>query len=258
MTTFGPTKTAIVTGAFGHIGSSICSALIDDGFFVYGIDLPSVCDQTLQSRHFHQPEQLSIFPLNLQDTSSVEAIANSLPSDLVVDLLVNNAAYYGDDPGFDADFLHETPTAWLSVLKVNLIAPFFLTQKLYPYLCRSTSPAIINIGSMYTRIGPNPSLYQGTSMNNPCSYSSSKAALYGMTQWLSTMLAPHIRVNQISPGGLYRNQPEVFSKRYLDRTPLHSFCTEDDVAQMVLFLASSRSRHVTGQNIFVDGGFTSW
>jgi len=255
----GAIKTAVVTGALGHIGSAICSALIKDNFFVYGVDLPSACEEALRSSHqFSQVERLTLLPLDLQDISHVEIIGDLLPSDLCVDLLVNNAAYYGADPGFDASFLDESSSAWLSVLKVNLIAPFFLVQKLYPFLLRSPSAAIVNIGTMYTRVGPSPSLYHGTLMKNPCSYSSSKAGLLGMTQWLSTMLAPHVRVNQISPGGLYRNQPELFTDRYLARTPLKSFCTEGDVAEMVLFLASPKARHITGQNIFIDGGFTSW
>ena len=255
-----PSKSAIVTGALGHIGSTICSTLVHHGYFVYGIDLPSVCDQSSRRapNQLCQPDRIRIVPLDLQDISAIDGIGNILPSDISLDLLVNNAAYYGDDPGFDADFLHESPSAWISVFKVNLIAPFFLVQKLYPLLRRSSSPAVINIGTMYTHIGPNPSLYQGTLMNNPCSYSSSKAGLLGMTQWLSTMLAPHIRVNQISPGGLYRDQPELFVGRYLDRTPLKRFCTEEDVAEAVLFLASAKSRYITGQNLLVDGGFASW
>lgn len=252
-------KTAIVTGALGHIGSSICSTLIANGYYVYGIDLPSICDQLAVAKtHTWDRDRFSIVPLDLQDISAVEQIADTLPYSLCLDLLVNNAAYYGCESGFDVDFQHESPSAWLSVLKVNLIAPFFLAQKLYPCLLRSTSAAIVNIGTMYTNVGPNPSLYHGTTMKNPCSYSSSKAGLLGMTQWMSTMLAPHVRVNQVSPGGLFRDQPEPFIQRYLKRTPLKSFCTEEDVAQLVLFLGSIQARHITGQNLFVDGGFTSW
>jgi NAD(P)-dependent dehydrogenase (short-subunit alcohol dehydrogenase family) len=95
-------------------------------------------------------------------------------------------------------------------------------------------------------------------MGNPAAYSASKSGLIGLTRWLATTIAPDVRVNAISPGGIYRNQPENFVKKYSDRTPLKRMATEDDFRGVIAFLASDMSKYVTGQVIEVDGGWGVW
>ena len=95
-------------------------------------------------------------------------------------------------------------------------------------------------------------------MANPAAYAASKGGLVQLTRWLSTSLAPCIRVNTISPGGVFRNQPESFVKKYESRTPLRRMATEDDLKGIVAYLASDLSLYTTGQNIVVDGGWTAW
>ena len=117
---------------------------------------------------------------------------------------------------------------------------------------------IINIASIYGIYGPIWSLYEGTSMSNPAAYSASKGGLIQFSRWLSTSIAPHIRVNTISPGGVFRNQPEVFVTRYEAKTPLGRMATEDDFRGVVAYLASDLAKYVTGQNLVVDGGWGVW
>ena len=85
----------------------------------------------------------------------------------------------------------------------------------------------------------------------------SKAGLVQYTKMLSNALAPKIRVNAVSPGGIFRKQPKKFIKKYLDKTPLGRMGTEDDVANAVIFLSSNLSTYITGQNIIVDGGYSN-
>ena len=154
-------------------------------------------------------------------------------------------------------YLRTKPMRLGSSIKVNAFAPFFLIQRLFPLLRASVSCAsIVNIGTMYTHVGPDYSMYEGTSMTNPCSYSASKSALEGLTRWLSTTLSPSVRANMISPGGVFRNQHEAFQERYLNKVPLKRFCTEDDVVNLSEFLISEQSSYITGQNILLDGGYT--
>jgi NAD(P)-dependent dehydrogenase (short-subunit alcohol dehydrogenase family) len=95
-------------------------------------------------------------------------------------------------------------------------------------------------------------------MGNPAAYAASKGGLIQLTRWLATTIAPDVRVNVISPGGVYRNQPKKFVKRYVAKTPLGRMAIEEDFKGVIAYLASDLSAYVTGQNIIVDGGWTAW
>ena len=117
---------------------------------------------------------------------------------------------------------------------------------------------IINIGSIYGIYAPDFSLYEGTDMGNPAAYGVSKAGLNHLTKWLSTSMAPNIRVNSICPGGISRNQPNEFVTKYIQKTPLKRMANESDFLGVMAYLASDMSVYVTGQVIQVDGGWGVW
>ena len=141
---------------------------------------------------------------------------------------------------------------------MNLTAVFSLCQGLAPMLRVSDGASIINIASIYGELGPDWSLYEGTNMSNPAAYGASKGGLLQFTRWLSTTIAPHVRVNAISPGGIFRNQPEKFVSRYETKTPLARMATEDDFRGVVAYLSSDLSKYMTGQSLSVDGGWGVW
>ncbi len=95
-------------------------------------------------------------------------------------------------------------------------------------------------------------------MSNPAAYSASKGGLLQLTRWLATTLAPHIRVNAISPGGVFRNQPQQFVERYVAKTPLARMATEADFRGAVVYFATRMSSYVTGHTLNVDGGWGVW
>ena len=95
-------------------------------------------------------------------------------------------------------------------------------------------------------------------MGNPAAYGTSKGGLIQLTRWLATTIAPNVRVNSVSPGGVFANQPEAFVQRYEARTPLRRLATYDDFRGAVTYLASDMSKYVTGQNLAVDGGWGVW
>jgi len=125
-------------------------------------------------------------------------------------------------------------------------------------LLRESHGNIINIGSIYGEYAPDWSLYEGTTMSNPAAYGAAKGGLIQLTKWLATTLAPDVRVNSISPGGIERGQAKKFVDRYKSRTPLKRMACEDDFRGVIAFLASNMSSYVTGQNIRVDGGWGIW
>ena len=118
--------------------------------------------------------------------------------------------------------------------------------------------SIINMASIYGSYGPDYELYRDTTMGNPAAYAASKGGLVQLTRWLATTLAPAVRVNSISPGGVFRSQPEIFVERYKKRTPLGRMATEDDFRGAIAYLASDLAAYVTGQNLAVDGGWGVW
>ena len=139
-----------------------------------------------------------------------------------------------------------------------MIAIFHLCQGLTPLLKKVEGSSIVNIASIYGANGPDWSLYEDTNMSNPAAYGASKGGLIQLTRWLATTIAPEVRVNSISPGGIFRNQPELFVKRYIEKTPLRRMASEDDFRGAIAFLASDMSKYVTGQNLIVDGGWGTW
>jgi NAD(P)-dependent dehydrogenase (short-subunit alcohol dehydrogenase family) len=125
-------------------------------------------------------------------------------------------------------------------------------------LTRSGHGSAIFISSIYGLLGPDESLYEGTSMVTPAVYSASKSGLLGLMRHLATTLAPEVRVNAITLGGVLRKQPESFREKYEARTPLGRMASEEDIKGAVAYLVSDLSEYVTGQNIIVDGGWTAW
>jgi len=160
--------------------------------------------------------------------------------------------------GWSEPFEQQTVAAWEAALRVNLTSAFVLVQEAQKSLLTSGHGSIILFSSIYGIVGPDMELYSGTTMANPVGYGASKGGLLQLTRYFATILAPRVRVNAISPGGVWRNQPEEFRKRYETRTPLRRMAYEEDLKGSIMFLASDLSAYVTGQNLVVDGGWTAW
>jgi len=255
-------RVAIVTGGGGHIGSVFCGALAEMGASVVVVDVNrDKCEQVAE-RIMTQSGNVA-FPLSL-DLSNEQQV-QTIPEEVLVkfdriDILVNCAAFVGtsDLMGWSVPFSEQSVETWRMALEVNLTAAFILIQKCVEPMKKSGNGSIVNVGSIYGMVGPDLDLYKGTEMGNPAAYAVSKGGLLEFTKWLSTVLAPEIRANAITPGGVWRNQPESFVERYRKKTPLRRMATEEDLKGTILYLASDLSAYVTGQNLVVDGGFTSW
>ena len=160
--------------------------------------------------------------------------------------------------GWVAEFQQQSLDTWRRALEVNLTAVFELSQGLAPELKKKGKGSIINIASIYGVVAPDYELYRGTSMGNPAAYAASKGGLLQLTRWLATTLAPSVRVNAISPGGVERKQPPQFIDRYVKRTPLRRMAMEEDFKGVIALLASDSGSYITGQNLVVDGGWSIW
>jgi NAD(P)-dependent dehydrogenase (short-subunit alcohol dehydrogenase family) len=254
-------RTALITGVTGGIGQEIAFAIAELGGNLILVDRPhSNYNHIKQKILDNWNVDVKCIDCDLEyEESRLGLIKSVIQNNKNLNILINNAAFVGESDleGWVEDFDKQTLETWSRAIEVNLTAPFHLSQAFTPLLKKSGSGSIINIASIYGISAPVYSLYEGTSMGNPAGYSASKGGLIQLTRWLSTTVAPDIRVNSISPGGVWRNQPEQFVERYKKRTPLKRMATEEDFKGVVAYLASDLSAYVTGQNIVIDGGWVA-
>jgi NAD(P)-dependent dehydrogenase (short-subunit alcohol dehydrogenase family) len=255
-------RIALITGATGGLGSVMAETLAELGANIILVDHPEADSSSLEKLIQNKWDiKVWSYPCDLEQHNQRQELIESVKTDHnKLDILINNAAFVGmsELPGWSTDFEKQTVETWRRALEVNLTAPFHLCQAFTPILNNSDKASIINIGSIYGHYGPDWSLYNNTDMANPAAYGASKGGLLQLTRWLSTTLAPTVRVNAISPGGIFRNQPDVFVKKYEKRTPLKRMGSENDFKGITAYLASDMSSYVTGQVFFVDGGWGVW
>ncbi len=240
------------------MGAVLSDALASDGARVVVVDLDeAACAATASALPGEGHLGLAADLLTAEGLSRVVDTVERLGS---CDVLVNNAAFTGTSgvPGYAVPFAEQTDDAFATALALNLTAPFSLTRRLAPLLRAGGHGSVVNVSSIYGLVGPNMGLYEGTRMGNPAAYAASKGGLAQLTRYLSTVLAPDVRVNAFAPGGIARGQAEAFVERYERLTPLARMATEDDFRGVVSWLASDASAYVTGQVIAVDGGWTAW
>jgi len=256
-------RVVVITGACGHLGRTMSRAMAELGSELVLIDRDKEAVERWVdeiSSKFHAAAHG--ITVDLESEGERAAMLDRISSDFrFVDVLINNAAFVGTDnlEGWAVPFDQQSLLAWRRAFEVNLTACFHLCQSLAALLSKQKNAgSIINIGSIYGSNGPDMRLYEGTAMGNPAAYGASKGGLIQLTRWLSTVLAPKVRENSISPGGIERGQPDEFKARYVERTPLQRMATEDDFIGAVSFFASDMSRYVTGQNLTVDGGWSTW
>lgn len=255
-------KKIAITGAAGHLGSSLAAVVADAGADLYLVDRDVAGLETVAaSLRARANNPVDVFVADLEDEASRKSFFEELASKTSrLDGLVHNAAFVGtsDLEGWAVGFKDQSLDTWRRALEVNVTAPFHLTQLLLPLLDAARAPSVVTIGSVHGIVGPDWQLYEGLKMANPAAYAASKAALIQLTTWLATTLAPKIRCNSVSPGGLERSQPSKFVGRYEERTPLGRMGTEGDIVGSIVFLLSDASSYLTGQNIVVDGGYSTW
>ena len=255
-------RRALITGATGGLGKVIAETLAELGADLILVDLPGSDLEILCNRLIRKwGIKVEHFSCDLEIREQrIDLLLRLKKSSKSLNILVNNAALVGtsDLTDWAVPFEDQSVTTWRRALEVNLTAVFELCQGLVPLLKKSKSANIVNISSIYGLLGPDWSLYENTNMGNSAAYAASKSGLIGLTRWLATTLSPHVRVNGIAPGGIFRNQPDEFVKKYSSKTPLGRMATEDDFKGIIQFLVSDLSSYVTGQVISVDGGFGVW
>jgi 2-deoxy-D-gluconate 3-dehydrogenase len=264
-------RVAIVTGGAGLLGAEFCRTLAEAGAAVAVVDLNAASSagtaDALTKSGFHA----EAFATDITNPDAVRALVeNVLAAFGRLDILVNSAAL---DPKFDPDAVkkgmapgafEDYPLAdWNAALNVNLTGTFLMTQAcVKPMLAQGKKGSIINICSTYGLNGPDQRIYIKDGKRvafKPVYYTVTKAGVLGFTKYLAAYYAgTEIRVNALTPGGVFNNHEEYFVKNYSAKTILGRMAKKDEMNGALLFLASDASSYMTGNNIVVDGGWTSW
>lgn len=248
-------KIALVTGAAGQLGRQFCHALAREGATVWVSDLEiNRCKEVVSNLSGKSPH----YPL-IMDVADPESVQNAFSkikkASGTLDILINNAGIAVFTP-----FEERTLDEFMNVFGVNAGGTFLCIQSGAKLMREQKKKgSIINIGSIHGMVSGDPRIYTDCNRNTAECYGASKAAIIHMTKYFAVHLAEFgIRVNCISPGGVFNNQGKDFVTNYNYRTPMGRMANETEIAGTVVFLASDEAAYITGQNIAVDGGWTSW
>ncbi len=255
-------RVAVVTGGAGYIGRVVADALAEVGANVALVDQPGVDVQGLADEIATRRNTRVVgVSADLEDDASRSGIAYAVLDRLErIDILVHMAALVSAEPlpDWTVPFDQQGVDTWRRALEVNLTAVFAVTQSCLPALRESGNGSVITVGSTYGVVGPDWRIYDGTDMGNAAGYAASKGGVTQLTRWLATTLAPDVRVNCLTPGGVERGHPRGFVDAYTNRTPMQRMAREEDYKGAIVYLASDLSQYVTGHNLVVDGGWTAW
>lgn len=261
-------KVAIVTGGAGILGNHFCRALAEAGSKVAIFDINEEALKTLENE-INQllPDSAIGLTVDITDPNAVTHSVRSVVEHFGgVDVLHNNAASKGSnlDTYFDS-FENYTLAQWQEIMTANVDSMFLMAQAVGIQMKKQgRGGSIIQTASAYGIMAPDQRIYEGSfylnrQINTPAIYSTSKAAVVGLTKYLATYWADQgIRVNTLVPGGAESGQNEEFKRRYGARVPLGRMAQPHEIVGAVLYLASDASRYVTGHSLVVDGGLNAW
>ncbi len=264
-------KVAIVTGGGGLLGVEFCHTLAEAGAAVVVADINKATAQALADGLIQDGYSAQAVRTDVTDPASVEKlVAATLAVYGRVDILVNSAAL---DPKFDPQHSNTSSgafetfplAAWKQAVDVNLTGAFLCCQAAIKPMLSQGGGVIVNIASMYGLVGPDQRLYQRQGQSfadqpfKPVYYTVTKAGILGMTRYLAAYYAgKNIRVNALTPGGVFNGHDDDFLKAYSTRSILGRMARKDEMNGALLFLASDASSYMTGANLVVDGGWTAW
>jgi NAD(P)-dependent dehydrogenase (short-subunit alcohol dehydrogenase family) len=264
-------RVAVVTGGVGLLGAEFCKTLAEAGAAVAVVDLNGGAAVKVADALTKDGYHAKGLAVDITRPDSVKQMVASVLADFGrLDILVNSAAL---DPKFDPEAASKgiAPGAfedypleqWNAAMNVNLTGMFLVTQAcVKPMLEQGKHGSIINICSHYGLNGPDQKIYIKDGKRvafKPVYYTTTKAGVMGFTKYLAAYYAEtEIRVNALTPGGVFNNHEDYFVKNYSAKTIMGRMAKKDEMNGALLFLASDASSYMTGNNVIVDGGWTAW
>ncbi len=263
-------RTIVLTGAAGLLGREYARALAVEGAHVVLADLEASGVVAFAADLVAEGLDVEAVPADVTDESSVERLITAAGSHTGrIDGLVNNAAI---NPAFDREHSRRHGLTfdafplevWQAALAVNVTGPFLCAKAVTPSMRAQGAGVIVNVSSTYGLVGPDQRLYASDDPAvppsfKPVTYSVTKSAMVGLTRYLATYFAgTGIRVNTLTPGGVFNDQLPEFVHRYEARTPMGRMAERHEYNAALVFLLSDDSSYMTGANLVIDGGWTAW
>lgn len=239
-------KVILVTGGNGLIGKAIVEDIKNKGGIAISADINVNTDL--------ENGQIKC------DITSFESMKNAL-DDVIkyfgrIDGLVNNA--YPRTSDWGTDFLDMTETNLSTNVDWQMNSYILFCQLAIKAMLAQGSGSIVNIASIYGVVGNDFTIYENTTMKVPAPYTAIKGGIINFSRFLASRFGKDgIRVNVVSPGGIFDNQPESFVQAYEKKVPLKRMGLPSDIAPPVSFLLSDEAKYITGHNLVVDGGWTA-
>ncbi|MBI4557310.1 MAG: SDR family oxidoreductase [Candidatus Hydrogenedentes bacterium] len=249
-------KTVLVTGGAGLYGRQIVAALAQAGADTYVASRNRAAVEALASERQAEGCRVTALQYDQACERSILALRDELMQQTGrIDVLVNNAVLRPMKQGWEDD-----GWAFAESMRVNATGLFLITRACGDIMAKQGSGSIINIGSIQGMVGPDRTIYRGTTLSGwyP-DYFFHKGGMINFTRFVASYYGSSgVRCNCLSPGGLQTaDQPETFVRQYSERTFLGRMANETDLMGAIVFLASDASAYVTGANIPVDGGYTA-
>ena len=266
-------KIIVITGGSGFLGSEFSSTLSDVGAIPIILDKNNASLELLKKKFIKKKRRGFFFLVDLNNETKVNVVINSIIKKYrKIDCLINAAGFTGEDmlktdSNFFEKFENYDFKLWQKSLNGNLSSTFILTKSVAKHMLKRKKGSIINIASDVGIISPDHRIYEadkkinykGVNFNTPLSYSVAKSGIISMTRYLATYWAKKgIRVNCVSPAGVYKKHNKKFVKQLSERIPLGRMAKPGELNGAIIYLCSNASSYVTGHNLVVDGGRTIW
>jgi len=248
-------KTIIITGGSGQLGKAFAKECIKNEANVVIADI--------DVKKFHKTisdtgkSKILLQKCDITNRNNViELIENTISQFKKIDALVNNA--YPRNKNYGKKYEDVTYESFCENVNMHLGGYFLITKEISKIMMEQNRGNIINISSIYGFSAPRFDIYEGTNITMPVEYASIKGGIINLTRYLASYLGKYnIRVNSISPGGVFNNQPESFVRKYSEYVILgNRMANCDDLVGTLKFLLSDDSNYITGQNIIIDGGWS--
>lgn len=246
-----------VSGGAGLLGSEIVKCMCANGADVLLLDVGDSQSNKIAQKASRLGGSCRYYKFDLSDIYSIPKKINDIEQKFgPLDAWVNCA--YPRTADWINKLEQVTPESWQDNVSMHMNGYCISSHEIAKRMAKREGGAIVNIGSVYGQVAPNFRNYDGTDMTTPAAYTAIKGGITAYSKYLASYFGlQKVRVNVVSPGGIFNNQPESFLKKYNEKTCLGRLADSTEIAPSVAFLISNAASYITGVDLVIDGGLTA-